>query len=142
MSRSSSLNNGYYGLETPKKSDEFEIGATGNSVPAQDYHVLVIRQAEEIRRLRRQLLTVSNERDGLICEVHHLKMEILANELGRMGEVGPSQGQGSSGDGQEEDVDGTDEIDHMASSSMLDNPAELGHLTGTCVDDDMDGKGG
>lgn len=88
----------------------------------QDHHVVVIRQAEEIRRLRRQLLEVTNERDTLLCELHHLKMGILANELGRLGE---SSMVTSSVVGEEERADRDDSI----------GPSHVN--MGTCVDDEL-----
>ncbi|CAG7719186.1 unnamed protein product [Allacma fusca] len=45
---------------------------------------LVKSQASEIQQLRKQLNLISRERDGLLCEVHHLRMDILAAELGRL----------------------------------------------------------
>ena len=46
---------------------------------------VVAKQADEISRLKKMVANVSRERDTLICEIEHLKMEILAGELGRLG---------------------------------------------------------
>ena len=74
--------------------------------------LLVRQQAEEIRKLRKEVLNVTNERDALLCEVHHLNMDILASELGRIGSCSSTSVGGGDDDDLNLDENGDTDGEH------------------------------
>ena len=86
---------------------------------------LVASQAAEIEHLRKQLTLLKRERDGLLCEVHHLRMEILAAELGRLDEtLENGTTTVNNADGNSNNVDQSEDDDTLAE----DNP-DKSHLS-------------
>ena len=86
---------------------------------------LVASQAADIECLRKQLTLLKRERDGLLCEVHHLRMEILAAELGRLDETleNGTNNAGATGYGSSNNVDQSEDDDTLAE----DNPPDKSH---------------
>ena len=104
---------------------------------------LVAQQAAEIECLRKQLNLLKRERDGILCEVHHLRMEILAAELGRLdATLETTTNAGAGGDQEDDDTLAEDDNprDKNNDDEQEDNASLVGSTDNLCNLDEDDPK--